>query len=563
MIRGVELIAFVLAGTIPAVAYGQSWCGLNYPDALLCEDFDTYCVGGGYPGSDPCPAGAEKHNVTMRRVWRFTSTNEYNDNLCGTQFNLEEDKYLAGWEPPANASPPFGVRYPCQGEATLGQQTYRDWVLSPLPPDSPGQVLNFSRLVGEKWGAQYTAVTGTDDNPLVLQFLMNAFGGDFNSGYFEVAFNEDRANTDYVYSPECATYCAPPINQGPFPIMCAQGNPTEPLPAGCPPVSQAPVRGSIAVGLLAMVDPDPCHCGSTMAHGGQNSHLVVFDGQKWLNLRMNNPRVSTGQAYPFKAITPMPPPPDISLPGSFVVSTGRNYSVARAYNWVTLRIKSTTFDVEMTTLEQSSLGNDYQYWIQSIMTDIPRPYTGPFNTMRAGVGGGCPLDSNTSWTRCDFNPTGRSRNCIRSLQRSAGSVFFNDLVLRGGAPYSLEGACCLPDAAASCSEMLQVDCESTGGTWRGPSTTCSTLARPCCPKTYGDNNYDGFVDMTDFAALQTCLTSGVVTMDPSCICLDVNSDGRIDAADLERFITCAQGPAVPGNTGTAGDPPVSCLGVGW
>ena len=89
----------------------------------------------------------------MRRVWHPTSTNELNGNLCGTQFTLEDDQsYIT--------SGPFGGRYPGQGDAVLGQQTFRDWGLSPLPPDSPGQVLNLSAFIQSLFGSQYTAAGG-------------------------------------------------------------------------------------------------------------------------------------------------------------------------------------------------------------------------------------------------------------------------------------------------------------------------------------------------------------------------------------------------------------------
>ncbi|MBI4581160.1 MAG: hypothetical protein HY718_15760, partial [Planctomycetes bacterium] len=111
-----------------------------------------------------------------------------------------------------------------------------------------------------------------------------------------------------------------------------------------------------------------------------------------------------------------------------------------------------------------------------------------------------------------------------------------------------------------CTDVLQTECD---GIFRGRNTFCSTIVQPCCPLIYGDTNADGSVDMTDFAALQACLTTGGGTLPDSCKCLDITGDGAITGADMERFIACAGGPELPGTSGLVGDPPVSCRGVGW
>jgi len=73
-----------------------------------------------------------------------------------------------------------------------------------------------------------------------------------------------------------------------------------------------------------------------------------------------------------------------------------------------------------------------------------------------------------------------------------------------------------------------------------------------------DQDDDGDVDMTDFAVLQGCLTSGAPGggLTSGCECYDVRSsggvtgsDGEIDAWDLAAFVECASGAGVPAAAG--------------
>src|SRR4029079_6791601 len=96
----------------------------------------------------------------------------------------------------------------------------------------------------------------------------------------------NRANTDYALSQNCSSFCSPPIGQGPFPIPCAAGNlaglgDTSWMESLCPSKTTAPVHNALAVGIVNMLDPNPCHCGSTQAHGGEGDHLALFDGKLW------------------------------------------------------------------------------------------------------------------------------------------------------------------------------------------------------------------------------------------------------------------------------------------
>lgn len=544
------------------ISTGAAWanCPAGYLDEIFCDDFDTYCADTpGFPGDPKCLAGAGKSDVYLRYVWNRSTSDE-----CGTEFNVEtETRFLT--------SGPFGARYPCGGEDQLGQESVRDWVHSPYPASGEGQILTISWLIQQTFNnPQCTAVVGTDDRPLVMEFLLNGLTAgkiDWGNGYMELALDDDgdpttvgrfeRANTSFVLSPDCNTYCDPPIANEPMPIICAQGNPQAGMPDGCPDVVAypPPVHQSIAVGVLGLMDTNPCHCGSEEVHGPVNNHLNVFDGRKWWMLRSGSPRPSTGWVTLKNSPTHLEPPypAGIGAPGHFDLSGAENGG--KSYNWVTLTIKTSTFDVQLRTQEKGTDNEDYN--VYSVMEDIPREYLGPFNAIRSGVGEGRELASNTSWSSFTGN-----LKCLRSRvpDGHAGGLVYDDFVLHGGACNRQEGACCTADGGCV-DDLLAEDCTAIGGSPRGPSTTCGTLAQMCCPQLYGDSDGDGDVDMTDFGVLQACITTGLggpgQVTDDACKCLDKESDNVIGEVEVERFIGCASGPDM---AGTSTSP---CNGSGW
>ncbi len=531
-------------------------CPSGLPNEIFCEDFDTYCAGGGFPGDAHCPtSGSSADSNLLRQVWSrepFDST--------GVQLIVETTQKSL-------TSAPFGGRYPCQQTAQNAPQVIRDWVHSPAV-GQPGQISNLSWKIEALYGVNKTAVAGTDDLPLVLQFMMDGGSAgkiDWDNGYVAVTLDDgdpldklDAANTDYADGPDCNTYCNPPLQFLPMPIVCAQGNPLGPLPAACPNAftNPPPIRQAIAVGTLGIMDNDPCHCG-VVAHGPANNHLSLFDGQKWWMLRENNPVATTGSITPREAGAPFPITDylaaGISEPGKFDLNGGTSRAPGKGTHWVTLTLKTTTLVVEMTTQETSTFlipGDTkyYQYYISSSAT-LPRAYLGAFNSLRIGVDEGCQIqgDNGDLWA-CGASDT----HPLVSGAPSAGTVVFDDLYFHGGTPLGEEGACCHADA--TCTNVLPDQCD---GVFRGRSTTCESLTQPCCPQAYGDTNADGDVDMGDFAVLQRCLTIGGGAIDPACKCLNRNGDAAIDAVDVDGFIQCANGPQVPGEIA----PP--CLGVGW
>lgn len=508
---------------------------------IFRESFDTYCTPDGYPGTPPCPTGSAKDATALQRVWQTTSRSDATGLACGTQFVIDDNPvYLS--------SAPFGGRHPCLTNDPIGQQSVSDWH-SPTPAPGIGFLIQQAHPGFDK-------IAATDEAPLVLEFYLSGvnkpewpIGGGLSrsTAYIELALGEDRANTDYVWGPNCSTFCTPYINQGPFQIMCATGNPANgvPLPASCPSRATAPIHAAVAVGTMPMLDPDPCHCGPN-DHGSLNEHLVIFDGQLWWNLRNNSPMSSGGTITPEDPNAPMPPPEGLNTPGNFQLMAGKPKQSGPPNQWVKLTIKTTTFDVEMTARELS-LVNGYVYRVTSVMNGINRKYLGCFDQLRAGLGTGCQLATPDAWTD---NCVGSGRNCIASPRNEANAVIFDDLVLRGGAGCSTKGACCHADN--TCAQLEPAEC---AGVFKGTSTRCDQVA--CCPVIFGDANLDGFVDMDDFAALQRCITAGGGEIAGTCTCLNANGDGVIDGRDVQAFVHCANGPIVPG------DSTAPCRGADW
>ena len=125
-------------------------------------------------------------------------------------------------------------------------------------------------------------IDGTDASPLRLRYYVNHYknsdcahcnGNAANSiWYMELTRDDDRAPTDYVLK-NCQ-----PNGYSIYPSICQQYQAV----AGCPPLSTT-IHASIAVGMLALLDPNPCD-----VENGRlptNYHLSVFDGLKWTDLK--------------------------------------------------------------------------------------------------------------------------------------------------------------------------------------------------------------------------------------------------------------------------------------
>jgi hypothetical protein len=369
-------------------------------------------------------------------------------------------------------------------------------------------------------------------------------------GYGEPDDYLNRANTDYVNSPNCSTFCSPTIAQPPSPILCAQGNPltdppfSAPMPSGCPSIATAPIHQALAIGALSVADTNPCHCGSQFAHFSQSTHLTLFDGKVWWVLRSGNPASSTGTVTPLDG---GPANPADLVAGDFVLSGNGG---VKSYNLVKLTIRSNILKIECYSQLKSSNGS--RYMVYNVMDNIPRQYTGPFDRISMGVGPGCELDSNASWDTCKV---GTDRGCLP--QRGTFYVDFDDFVVYGGQGHAVSGACC--HSNGTCTVELPENCQAPGDIHGGSNTDCSTTA--CCAHgtyVWADADGDGDVDVDDFGQFQKCFTgpAGPLPADLKCTCFNRHgNDNDIDDDDFLQFTNCATGANVPWLPGS----PASCV----
>jgi len=474
LLAAIFMVTLVTILTTPLAQAEPRWCYTTHPTAIFCDDFDHYCI---EPPADPneaCPStgtGCTKDNYTARSVWRNQD--------CGVQINLSEGPACDGL--PYVTTNPYGAKYP---KGQLGHMK-----------------VNLEQFI-----------LGTDENPLVLDFVLNGQTGNkiyYANTFMELALldvvtgEDHRAPTDYIYSTGCSTA---------YPIICQQDNP----PADCPDIATAPHRASIAVGAVAYLDKSPCEGGSAMS---ANTNLAVFDGYKWW-----------------------------TLPGTFMGSG--NFQLNAGPNRIRITIASNVFAVELMNGVTSS-------WC-----DIPRDYLGGFNKLHMGFGQSCLIDQET-WTCAEEMYGDRRYQCIDSVRVNdftyamVGPVYDN-IVLYGGEVYPLTGACCLNDG--TCTDVIEEDCQSLGGRFSGPGSGCAFTL--CCPYPFADGDGDGDVDQQDFGLFQACF-SGRSPLKAGCECYDRNDftgeqggDGIVDADDFAWLENCVSGPSILLNVE---NPPTGCI----
>lgn len=527
---------------------------------IFCDDFDSYCTTGGPPGTPNCPGGSSKDNSKLQAVWFplldtgcFGTTMIVQDATASIISNVYSGRYASA--------------------VYLGQESVRDWIAS---AEQSTDVLNIQRRINKVHGGASNAVNGTADAPLIMSFQMaaNLEKLFYSGGYMELALGEhadplNRANTDYVNQ---TANCCNEANR-PFPVICAQGNPDSALPAGCPVVGTTPppVHQAVAVGAFVSLDNNPCDgCNPSppatpTQYRQNNRHLALFDGKVWWTLNGTTlpPGASVSGSLVDGAGNPVSPPAGYFpwLPGDFylvstLTTTTPAYKTANSqcYNNVELKVYATTMTVKLTSRVRTNDGLSL-YWVTSTMENIPRQYAGSFDRIRAGVGPGCALASNTDWSAC---ATIDGRVC---LTNSTGlGVEFDNFLLHGGVGVTLPGACCKADG--TCAQMAKADCEALDlngnpvGHFVAVGQACNESVS-CCPLVYGDTDQDGDVDMVDFAKLQTCLTLGGGSVSDDCSCLDSDGANGINSDDVLKFVQCANGPGIPANAGA------SCRGPGW
>jgi len=566
------LVACVLF--VPVQALAATWCAENpsatstcHSTAIFCDDLELICNGApACPPApqQPCPDGTPWSWKIIRQHWPRTSRINDTGNLCGIEFKGEEDdRYLEVVG--------LGTRDPY---GDLGQNT-----------------VDLTADIQHTWGSGYNAVVGTDENPLVLRYLVS--GGIqtathimYDIGAMELFLdtgepNRNRAPMDYVLVGaddgtgciNCRSLCGGSTDSAaaPWPYVCQSyetGTTGAPL---CPPL-QTVVRTAIAVGMNSLLDTNPCHCEKAGNRVPTNPYLSFYDGLKWRVLHPDHPGPE-GENAVWTTTYDGPP-----------VSPGVYFVLGRKYNIVTMTIKSTTVDIAMYARQTNINGTNYA--VLSTVTGLKRAYLGKFNKLHGGASIGCQMDSNGAcvgnrhclhpgYDTCDGSP---------KAIWNAKWLVFDDVYVSGGLPDGVPGACCLP--GGGCVVGTPTDCAAAGGVSAGPNVPCDP--NPChgacclpsaecidtnhdaCPGTFQgfmsdcattfcpcptpsvDADADGDVDQGDFAVLQRCFASVEVGFpETRCVCFDrpeigyPEGDGDIDMDDLAAFEACASGPGVP------------------
>ncbi len=403
-------------------AWAGTWCdnwdGSYLPIPILCDSFDTYCPA---PNNNPCPAGHEEYKYRIANTWPRNSWSYHNnqDQVCGNEIFTRDDQVQL-------TSVYHGAIIMDGGDeaGVLGQSTRM-----------------LTTGIKARFGQEYDQVVGTDEAPLVVEFNMasgfqSAAGLDLSSGFIELALEEHALTKleylDLGYDPEvsptdyikvggpdeklagCNSCWGMCKNMGAtdgraphhmWPTICQSYeartagslcpdpmNPTGPRiacpPPYCPETPIDKLHKTLAVGALAMLDPDPCHCenpvkpdnsmcgpgntcntstGFCNATGGSarpcttdadcpkempeytnhtatNKHVAFFDGWKWRSLSS-------------KIFDPVE-----GIPG--VVGNGGNFELGDKIDHVKLTVKTSTVKIEHWSVQNKS------QWIAPDLQDV-------------------------------------------------------------------------------------------------------------------------------------------------------------------------------------------------
>lgn len=492
-----------------APTYGVA--AINPADITWCDDFDSYCnancgdcaageptsIWPGYPPTPDnlCAVATDHSEVFFRKPYHWPQPALSNPAGLSSAAAGNWPSRWEGWDGnPGWTTEPYTVLY--QGGTNTAQY----------------HTFSLAAAANHKFpGAD--SLNGTDEHPLTLRFWLNpAEGKDPVTGrynesppnlplYVELRKDDDHAPTDYVEK-----NCSPEV-QGPYPAVCQQRH----LPTGCPPLSTA-VHASLAFGWLAQLDRNPCDVET--GRKPTTYHAGVFDGNRWTQL--------------FNSM----------FPGQV---NGFNWDSAQAY--FEMKVKSSTAEIKLMAYKlRQRCGDDdcsylvYYYELVTSTATVPRQYLGPFNRISFGAAPGCKLDATGAcvgepdiWRYADGHyDWGWTKNHM------------DRLTLLGGVGESTLGACCQADR--SCVIVNGLECTSAGGVFLGSQTACEpdTCVDVICPTPFADGDFDGDVDMADFAGLQRCLTSATPVA-RGCGCFDQNQDGAIDSVEIEKFVLCATG----------------------
>jgi hypothetical protein len=169
----------------------------------------------------------------------------------------------------------------------------------------------------------------------------------------------------------------------------------------------------------------------------------------------------------------------------------------------------------------------------------------------AGVSTTCSADSCATGACC------LSTGC--EIRTSASCVFSGGVFLGDNSVCDVDncipGACC---AGVACSREIRFSCEGGGHVFKGPGTTCDSLN--VCPCTDNAQCDDGNVctlndrcengscvndwrkGAAEFAQLVPCLGGPDQTIQPGCVCFDLNADNRVDLRDVAQFFLAFEVP---------------------
>lgn len=393
MKQPVLLLAVLVFVSLASPGSAGTTCD-DFPGAILCEDFDSYCVD---PGPyTPCAAGRASM-PKLYAIWPRTSINYRTLQGCGATFDIEDNQQIL-------VSVPQGGRINDMGDEAgeLGQATRS--LVDPIYLNVIGGRVFKGLGIKGKWGDQYDRLVGTDESPVTIGVMMSsgtksAAGLRLSDGVIELALEEaepkkseymDREVTpaDYIMigNPatadclSCRSQCAamlaargmgddgraPPAA---WPSICQSydartpaslcpdpANPDgPPVPCGPPYCPETPVdkiHTVLAFGALAMLDPNPCHCENPPKpadcpgtktpdytwHGMEVDHLAFFDGWKW--------RILSSKIFD----------PVEGIPG---VTGYGDFQLTDKYGWITFTIRTNTVDIAYDSRQWVTYAGDY------------------------------------------------------------------------------------------------------------------------------------------------------------------------------------------------------------
>jgi hypothetical protein len=361
--------------------------------------------------------------------------------------------------------------------------------------------------------------------------------------------------------------------------ICPQpDDPAAPCPPPyCPDVPADKIHKNLAIGYLARLDPNPCHCELTDGYQKPTGmQLAFFDGWKWRIL-------GRGHAGP---------------EGDTTTYDGGNFYVGNKIDTFEMTVRETTVDIHHYARLWTDTNNDGTLeWqdVHSYAYNVPRKYLGAFNVLRTGTSSSCELVSSqdgtgsyscVQWAGTKCQKQG-SQRCDTGAYEPDGSGFvaIDNVAIEGGLPGVSIGACCL-STGVCVDNQTPSECDALPGarpdSFRGNDTTCGDpgvctgaccrtvgnceegesitecgagaqfqgFGQPCpsecpCHHPRPDVDMDGDVDQGDFAVLQSCFTGPIPTAPAGlCKCLDLVADNAVDSNDYLAFEACASGPGI-------------------